>query len=284
MLKIKKDKLYLVTGGSGFLGTCLIKRIINQGGRVRVIARNEGNLISLKQLFPTIEIITGDIYDICIVRKALIDVNAIFHLSAFKHVTLAEEQSRQCVYSNIYGTLNLLNVIDGKQLDFMLSISTDKAAQVVGVYGATKLLMERLIEEFEKDNPQIQQRIVRYGNILYSTGSVLNKWKKLLQQGQELIVTDLNATRFFWSVEQAVDLIFECLENAKDSSLYCPEMKATRINALLMAMYAKYGVGKLKYKEIGLQVGENLHEKVLNEGPYSNEVEQYSVSELIKMI
>lgn len=285
MLKIKKDNLYLVTGGSGFLGISLIERIIKEGGRVRALARNEGNLIKLQQQFPSVEIITGDVADLCVVRKSVIGVSGIFHLAAFKHVGLAEKQPTQCALSNTIGSLNILNAISGRVgVDFILSISTDKAAQVVGVYGATKLLMERLMKEFEIDNPETQYRVVRYGNVLYSTGSVLCKWKDLLQAGKEVIVTDLNATRFYWTIDEAIDLIFDCLEKAKDSTPYCPDMKATRIGDLLQAMQSKYGIKELKYKAIGIQPGENLHEKVLDNGPYSNEVEQYSIEELIQMI
>lgn len=284
MLQIKKGNLYLVTGGSGFLGTTLIKRILDQGGRVRSLARNEGNLIELKQQFPSIEIQTGDLSDICVIRKAIVGVTGIFHLAAFKHVGLSESQPIQCTLSNVVGTLNLLKETEGKTFDFILSISTDKAAQVSGVYGATKLLMERIIKEFESYNPQTPYRVVRYGNVLYSTGSVLCKWKELMQSGETVVVTDPGVTRFYWTVEEAVDSIFGCMELSIDSTPYCPTMKAAGIMNLLRAMHDKYGSGPLTYKIIGLQPGENIREKVLDNGPYSNEVEQFSIEELKKMI
>jgi UDP-N-acetylglucosamine 4,6-dehydratase len=284
MLKIKKDHLYLVTGGSGFLGTTLIKRILEKGGRVRSLARNEGNLIELKQRFPEVEIQTGDLSDICVVRKSLVGVTGVFHLAAFKHVGLSESQPIQCTLSNVVGTLNLMKETEGKVYDFILSISTDKAAQVSGVYGATKLLMERIIKEFESYNPQTQYRTVRYGNVLYSTGSVLCKWKELMQTGKQVLITDPKVTRFYWTVDQAVDSIFGCMEKSVDSTPYCPSMKAAGIMNLLYAMHEKYGVGGLDYKVIGLQPGENRQEKILDNGPYSNEVEQFSIAELKEMI
>jgi FlaA1/EpsC-like NDP-sugar epimerase len=166
-----------------------------------------------------------------------------------------------------------------------LGISTDKAAQVSGVYGASKLLMERLFTQFEKTYTDTRFRIVRYGNVLYSTGSVLCIWKDLIQQGKEVIVTEPTATRFFWTVGQAIDLIFDCFHNAKDSKPYCPDMKSMRIDDLLQAMVAKYGDGKeIPIKSIGLQPGENLHEKVLEEGLASNEVEHFTVEEITELI
>ncbi len=282
---IEKNKKYLVTGGSGFLGYPLIERILNFGGDVRVIARDEGKLIELKQRFPSIEIHTGDISDRFEVNQSMKDVHGVFHLAASKHIGLAETFVRENVKSNIMGSLNIYEQSLNQKLDFIISISTDKAAQVSGVYGATKLLMERLSSQFEKLNPNCKYRVVRYGNVLYSTGSVLCKWKDLIQEGKEVIVTDPTATRFFWTVDHAVDLIFECLEKCHTSEPYCPFMKSMKIGDLLKVMIEKYGNGKdIPIKEIGLQTGENLHERVLDTGLYSNEVEQFSVDEIKKLI
>ena len=213
-------------------------------------------------------------------------VTGVFHLAASKHVGLAEIQVRECIKSNTIGSMNILEESLNVKPEFILSISTDKAAQVAGVYGATKLLMERLHEQFERLNPDTQYRIVRYGNVLYSTGSVLCKWKKLLQEGKELIVTDGEATRFFWTVDQALDLIESCMRNATNAKAYCPDMKSMTINDLLTAMSHKYlpkGM-ELKIKSIGLQPGENLHEKVMEEGPYSNECDKYTIEEIKGLI
>lgn len=122
------------------------------------------------------------------------DVNGVFHLAASKHVGLAETFVRENLKSNIIGSFNIYEQSLKQDLDFVLAISTDKAAQVVGVYGATKLMMERLSKQYEKLNPNCKYRIVRYGNVLYSTGSVLCKWKDLIEQNKELIVTEPDAT------------------------------------------------------------------------------------------
>lgn len=284
-MKIKKNKLYLVTGGGGFLGKPLVKKILSDGGRVRVIGRDEGTLILLKQTHPSIEIYSGDISDEFEVSQAMKDVHAVFHLAASKHVGLAETFVRENIKSNTLGSLNIFNQSLKRELEFILSISTDKAAQVSGVYGATKLLMERLSLQFEELNTNCKYRVVRYGNVLYSTGSVLCKWKSLIEQNKEVVVTEPKATRFFWTVEQAIELIFDCLERAKDSSPYCPDMKSMSIDNLLQAMIEKYGNGKdVPVKVIGLQQGENLHEKVMDEGPYSNEVDQFTKDEIKNLI
>jgi|TARA_R100000081_G_C4820523_1_gene179485 UDP-N-acetylglucosamine 4,6-dehydratase/UDP-glucose 4-epimerase len=284
-MKIKRNNLYLVTGGSGFLGFPLVESIIKQGGRVRVLARDEGKLVDLKEKFPSVEIYPGDVADRFEVRQAMEGVSGVFHLAASKHVGLAETYVRENVKSNTLGSLNILEESLTRDLDFVLGISTDKAAQVAGVYGATKLLMERLFHQFENMNPNCQYRIVRYGNVLYSTGSVLCKWKVLIEQGKEVIVTEPSATRFFWTVDQAIQLIMDCLEFASDSKPYCPSMKAMSVDNLLKAMIQKYSKGQeIPIKVIGLQPGENLHEKVMEAGPYSNEADQFTVEDIISLI
>jgi UDP-N-acetylglucosamine 4,6-dehydratase/5-epimerase len=286
MIKIEKNKLYLVTGGSGFLGHPLVKYILDNDGLVRVISRDEGKLISLKEIYPSVEIYTGDISDSFEVRQAMKDVVGVFHLAASKHVGLAEKFVRENIKTNTIGSLNILeNSLDHPTLKFILSVSTDKAAQVAGVYGATKFLMERAIKQYEELNPNVMYRTVRYGNVLYSTGSVLCKWKDLISQGKDVIVTAPEATRFFWSVDDAIQLIIDCMADATDSTPYCPIMKSMRIDDLLQAMIQKYSNGQnINVNIIGLQPGENMHEKVLEAGPYSNEVEHFTIEEILPMI
>jgi len=280
------NKLYLVTGGSGFLGVPLVERLLADGANVRILARDEGKLIEARQKFPQVEILNGDISDMFEVRQAMKDVDGVFHLAASKHVGLAEKTVRETIKANTIGSMNILECSLDVDLEFIIGISTDKAAQVSGVYGASKLLMERLFTQFERLNPNCDYRIVRYGNVLYSTGSVLCKWKDLIERDQELIVTEPKATRFFWSVDQALDLIYDCLENAEDTSPYVPSMKAMSIENLLDAMYHKYlpEGGTKKIKEIGLQPGENLHEKILEDGEDSSQAEQYTVEDIIPLI
>ena len=286
MIKIEKDKKYLVTGGSGFLGEKLIERILSSGGKVVTISRDEGKLIQLQQKYPEVEFFTGDVADKYDVRQCMKGVDGVFHLAAFKHVGIAETQTRECVKSNTLGSLNILEIGVDEGVDFILGISTDKAAQVAGVYGASKYLMEKLFEQFEKTYTDTIFRIVRYGNVLYSTGSVLCKWKDLLEESKEVVITEPKATRFFWTIDQAVDLIFDCMENAPDSKPYVPDMKSMRMGDLLQAMANKYlpAASELKIKEIGLQAGENLHEKIFSDGLSSEHAEKFEVDEIMELI
>lgn len=283
---------YLVTGGTGFLGERLIERLYQKEHDCKIVtvARNEGKIVELQKNFPCIFTFIGDVGDRDIITKLMLHTKytGIFHLAAQKHIGIAEKQVAECVKSNILGSINIVNsiyntcVLDNEP-DFCIGISTDKATQVNGVYGASKFIMERLFKNAD-DLIKTKFRLVRYGNVLYSTGSVLCKWKDLILKGKQVIVTDEEATRFFWTRDQAIDLIFECLEKAKDSTPYIPEMKAIRIGDLLRAMYEKYGCWTSRdIKTIGLQPGENLHETVdgIN---FSNQVDRYTFDEIIKMI
>lgn len=283
----------LITGATGFLGQKLVERLYGRVDpetgnwvTIRVASRDEGKLLDLKMKYPNIEVWTGDIADDYFTERICKGADSCFHLAAFKHVGQAQDQPYECYRSNVQGTANVLRHFKGS---YFLMTSTDKAAQVSGVYGASKLLAEHLIHAQEKHQPRTKYRIVRYGNVLYSTGSVLCKWKELIQKGEPITITDPNATRYFWTVDEAIDLIFKCGEQAKDSTPFCPEMKAMSIGDLLSAMLQKYWEfwddrRDYEINEMGLQPGENLHEKITEDGIPSNEAEQYTIEEIMELI
>ena len=142
-----------VTGATGYLAEKLIERLITQGHTIHAIARNEGKLIALREKFKGVQIFPCPIEDYLLLKKALNGCDGIFHLAAFKDVILAKEHPLKAVQTNILGTLNLLKItVEEQNIKFILATSTDKAVQVSGTYGATKLLMENLFEDFEQIN------------------------------------------------------------------------------------------------------------------------------------
>jgi UDP-N-acetylglucosamine 4,6-dehydratase/5-epimerase len=280
-------KIALITGGTGFLGEQLVKELLTKDYGVRVVARNESKLILLKNRYPEIEIIPGDICNKITAYQCCKDVNAIYHLAAFKHVRLAEKYALECINTNVVGTMNILNeTLDNKNLEYVIGISTDKVAKVTGTYGASKYLMESLFFQYESLNKNVKYRLVRYGNVLYSTGSVLCIWKERLLKGKEIIITDKNITRFYWSLDEAIKLIFDCLEHATSTEPYLPEMKTMSLGDILDAMVKKYLPKDkvLKVKEIGLQKGENLHERLIMDGPLSSEFKRFTIDEIYSII
>ena len=206
------NKKVLIFGGTGFLGKELVKKLVSDGFEdITIFSRDEGKLIELVQEYKNINILTGDIYDKFEVYQAMKEKDYIFHLAAFKHVGLAETQSRECIKTNLIGSLNILEC--------------------------------------------------------------------------STLLTDPEATRFFWTVNEAVHLLFECIENSTNSNPYCPSMKSMSMGNLLEAMILKYGNGKRpNVKQIGLQQGENMHEMILKEGPSSADVDKFTVEEIMELI
>ena len=281
---IKKDDLYLITGGAGVVGQALCSRILYLGGKVRVFSRSANTLLDMKEKYKDIEIMVGDVTNNLEVSNAYKDVRGVFHLAAFSQAMQSGGAS-ESIHINLTGSMTVLNESSNNEVDFVLGVSSDKAVQISGPYGATKFLMERLFDEYQEINKRIKYRVVRMGNVMYSIDSVLYKWKSLLEKGEEVIVTEPKATRFFLTKNQSVDLILNGLET-DSSKPYCDIPKSTSIGNLLQAMSNKYlPKGKeLKVKKIGLQPNENLHERILDDGLMSNEMEQYTIEELERMI
>ena len=281
---IKKDKLYLITGGSGVVGQALCSRILYLGGKVRVFSRSANTLLEMKKKYKDIEIMVGDVTNNLEVSNAYKNVKGVFHLAALAQAMQSGGAS-ESIHINLIGSMTVLNESSNNEVDFVLGVSSDKAVQISGPYGATKFLMERLFDEYQEINKRIKYRVVRMGNVIYSIDSVLYKWKSLIENGEEVIVTEPKATRFFLTKNQSVDLILNGLET-DSSKPYCDIPKSTSIGNLLQAMSNKYlPKGKeLKVKKIGLQPNENLHERILDDGLMSNEMEQYTIEELERMI
>ena len=280
---ITRGKKYLITGGTGVIGDTLCKRVLSLGGQVVVMSRSENKLKKLKEKYNKIEIVIGNICDRQLVRNTIENVDGVFHLAAVAEGMQAGKPI-ESVKTNVIGSLVVLE--EASNVDFVLGISSDKVVQVSGNYGATKFLMEKLFNQFEEINPKVKYRVVRLGNVIYSVDSVLYRWKNLIKNCEEVVITDKRATRFFLTSEKSVDLIINCLENAKDSKPYFEDMKSTSIGNLLQAMINKYAPDncKLPIKRIGLHSSENLHEKVFENGPFTNEIKQYTVEELEEMI
>ena len=188
---IHKNKTYVITGGYGFLGSALINEIISCGGKVRTIGRDEFKLFKLKEKYgDQIDTIIGDIKNIEDVNH-LIDKNivGVFHLAAFKYVGAAEKNVLECVNSNVIGTINILTKSTEAEVEFVMGVTGAAAVQVSGTYGATKMLTEKLFFDFQRKTEKTKYRILRYGNIMYSTGSVLCKWKDLICDGEPITIT-----------------------------------------------------------------------------------------------
>jgi len=227
----------LVTGGTGFLGTYLVMKLLDRyaDAKVRTISRNENEIQRAMRVINSgrVEHILGDIRDSNHLKDAIKGVDCLIHLAAMKHVELCEMDPSEATSINVVGTMNLLNLFDG---NVFIGMSTDKALEPKGCYGATKLLLEKLIIEKVRYYPDRRYLIVRSGNILGSSGSVVDKWADQIRQHNEIIATRLRMTRFFIDVNSLTDFMLEVMEYGETGKVYIPPQKALKLEDLAEAV------------------------------------------------
>ena len=257
----------LITGGCGFLGRYLIKGLLEKYRNIEIItlSRNENNVMKTitlcndERLRPTI----GDIKDIDSVKYALKDVNIVMHLAAMKHIDLCEANPSEAININVNGTKNLLDNFKGKKF---IAMSTDKAVEPLGCYGATKLLMEKLVLEKARSDSSRKYSIVRSGNIFGSSGSVIEKWQQQIKNNNRITITDPEMTRFFTDVDSLVGFMIGVLENSETEKIYIPYQKVIKLKDLARCVIDLFGDANTKIEAMGLRKGERPDEKLFFEG------------------
>src|SRR3972149_3359667 len=213
--------------------------------------------------------ITG-IRDYNSVEKVLEGVDIIFHTAAMKHVVVCEDAPFEAIKTNVLGTNNVIESCIKNKVKKMILISTDKAVNPASVMGTTKLLAEKLVGAIAtstklKENSVTEFGIVRFGNVLYSRGSVLEIWNKQLRERREITITDENMTRFFMATSDCVELIFHATELAKEGEIFILKMPSVRMGDLAKAFSEIKGLPKENIKKIGIRKGEKKHEELLLE-------------------
>jgi FlaA1/EpsC-like NDP-sugar epimerase len=270
-----EDKTILVTGGVGSIGHEIVRKILEYNPKaVRVLDINETGLFDLEQELQSkkIRLFVGDVKDKERLRRAIEDVDIVFHTAALKHVPLCEYNPFEAVKTNVLGTQNLIEVAMDEEVQKFIMISTDKAVNPVNVMGATKLLAERLTisANFYKGDRETAFSCVRFGNVLYSRGSVLPLFEEQIKRGF-ITITDPNMTRFIMNTSQAVELILKAAKIAKGGEVFILKMPAVRIKDLAEVMIEKlavkygYKTEEIEIKTIGRRAGEKLYEELMTE-------------------
>ena len=259
------DKV-LITGGAGFLGRHLIKVLLDKYSdvEIRAISRHENEMVEMivacnnsSRLKPII----GDIREVDTVKYALTNVDTVIHLAAMKHIDFCEMYPSEAISVNIMATMNLLKLFTGNTF---IGMSTDKAVEATGCYGATKLLLERLVLEQARKRPDCRYMVVRSGNIFGSSGSVIQRWKQQIKQSNKVTVTNLEMTRFYINVNTLVDFIIQVIERGESGKIYIPFQKVAGLGDLAKAMIELYGNAKTKKEVTGLREGEKMHERLFS--------------------
>lgn len=256
-----KNKVVLITGGSGSLGKGLLQRITD-AKEIRIFSRSETGQIPLKAQYPNVTFILGDIRDLAAVKNAVRRVDIVIHAAAFKFLDLAETQARECALTNVLGSVNLIDAIKSEpSVKVCIGISTDKVVYARNVYGCTKHIMEKLFVEANR-NSNTKFACARYGNVLGTTGSVLTIWSRQKAEGKPLTITDKRMRRFFFTLDEAIDLIFYAIQHTQGGEVFAVKMPSCSIYDM-----AK-GISN-DIVETGLRPGEKINETLI--GDYEGE-------------
>lgn len=260
-------KTILITGGTGSLGKAFVKRVLNEWPdieRLVIYSRDEQKQFEMAQeyplsKFPMIRYFIGDVRDYSRLKRALTGVEYVIHAAAMKHVHIAEYNPDECVKTNIGGAENLVRACLANGVKKVVALSTDKAAAPINLYGATKLVSDKLFvaaNNIRGTNP-ITFSVVRYGNVMGSNGSVIPFFIKRRKEGV-LPITNPDMTRFTITLQDGVDMVLHALEHAWGGEIFVPKIPSYRIMDVAEAIGPE-----CEKKIIGLRPGEKIHEEMI---------------------
>lgn len=255
-------KAILVTGGTGSFGRKFVQTILAKykPRRVIVFSRDELKQFEMQQIFNSEEMryFIGDVRDEARLKQAMRDVDYVVHAAALKQVPAAEYNPMECIKTNIYGAQNVINAAIENGVKKVIALSTDKAANPINLYGATKLASDKLFVAANNiaGGHDIRFSVVRYGNVVGSRGSVVPFFKKLIAEGiKELPITDIRMTRFWITLEQGIDFVLKNFQRMHGGEIFIPKIPSMRIMDLAESL-----APGMPIKVIGIRPGEKLHE------------------------
>jgi len=262
-----KNKKILIIGGTGALGKTLVKRYCDSN-EIIVLSRDEHKHYHLQKEYPNVHSIIGDVKDKGSIKNCLMRFkpNIVINAAALKHVPICEDDPFESVKTNIIGHQNIIeSVTEVGNVETLIFVSTDKACNPINVYGMCKAISERLYIEYAKQQGTPKVVLVRYGNVLESTGSVIPFFKSLLENGSNhLPITHKDMTRFLLTLEQATDLIDWAYQfDGSHGKIAIPKVKALKITDVARCLLTHYQKN-IKFKDVGVRPGEKLHEEMIS--------------------
>ena len=275
--KAFKGKKILVTGGTGSIGSNIVKKLLDyKPDVIRVFSNDEDNTFKMKQQFknsPNIRFLIGDIRDKERLILAMENIDLVYHAAALKHVPLCEYNPFEAIKTNVIGTQNVIESSLNCGVKKVINISTDKAVNPVNTMGATKLLAEKCITDANewKGLSETIYSSVRFGNVLFSRGSVIPLFEQQICKNKEITLTDPDMTRFVMSISNTIDLVFKATLMAKSGEIFILKMPVVKLNDLaditIEEYCSKYNIKKdeVNKKIIGPRVGEKTYEELMTE-------------------
>lgn len=262
-MKTIKNKTLLITGGTGSFGTAVLNRFLHTDHfkEIRVFSRDEKKQDDMRNLYKNdkIKYYIGDVRDFSSVEPATRGVDYVFHAAALKQVPSCEFFPMQAVKTNVEGTQNVIRAAAANQVKKVICLSTDKAAYPINAMGISKAMMEKVAVAEARNLKDTVVCLTRYGNVMASRGSVIPLFLNQIQKGEPITITDPNMSRFFMSLEDAVDLVLFAFENANPGDLFVNKAPAGTIGDLAKALIALTGK-EVPIKIIGTRHGEKLYE------------------------
>jgi len=264
------DKNIMVTGGLGSIGSAIIDGLLSFDVRsIKVIDNRETELFyaSKKSTDKRLKFHFADIRDKSSLRNIIKGTNIVFHAAAMKHVIICEKNPDEAIKTNVLGTQNIIELCTESNVDKMILISTDKAVTPEGVMGTTKLLAEKMISAMHNVNEHNKTKFgaVRFGNVLYSRGSVLEIWAEQLEKQGKITITNYDMTRFFMGIPQSVELILMAAYYINNAEIFIMKMPSCSIRDLSTAFLEARQRTDCQCEIIGINKGDKMHEKLLSE-------------------
>ena len=261
LTKLLKNKVILITGGAGSLGSSLAKELLNYPIKsLRVFDNNEHTLFKLKRSLndSRVRLLLGNILDKDRIELAGFGVDIVIHTAALKNIEITEYNPIEAIDVNVNGTINLIKSVIRNKPKIFINISTDKGAEPSTLYGNTKQLGERLTNWAGHYILTTKFATVRLGNIIETRGNVFEVWDEQLKNNLPLSITDPKMKRYFFHMDEAVDFILQCMLHVNKGEIFVPKMKLYTI-ADLASKISK------NHKIIGSRQGEKLQEILITE-------------------
>jgi UDP-N-acetylglucosamine 4,6-dehydratase len=254
----------LITGGTGSFGRALTERLLkSEVRRIAIFSRDELKQLQMKNDFKDnrLRFFLGDIRDGSRLDIALHNVDFVVHAAALKQVDTGEYNPMEFVKTNVVGSQNVIDACIRNGVKKVVALSTDKASSPINLYGATKLTADKLFSAANNYSHAYGTTfsIVRYGNVMGSRGSVIPYFKQLAIEGKHFPITDKRMTRFWITLNQAVEFVLETFEIMQGGELYVPRIPSMKIMDLARAIKEDF-----RYEEVGIRPGEKLHEEMIS--------------------
>lgn len=264
-----KNKVLLITGGTGSFGNAVLDRFLNTDiGEIRIFSRDEKKQDDMRKKYnnPKLKFYIGDVRDYNSILSATRGVDFVYHAAALKQVPSCEFHPMEAVKTNVLGTENVLEACIVNNVSRVVCLSTDKAVYPINAMGISKAMMEKVIVAKSRNVDPTKTVIcaTRYGNVMASRGSVIPLFVDLIKAGKPLTITDPNMTRFMMTLQDAVDLVLFAFEHGTNGDIFVQKAPAATIEVLAKALTELLKVPNHSIDVIGSRHGEKLYEALLS--------------------